>query len=203
MSGENYSWLEHLINISLADDPDTLKALAAFSGKVMLLEFTGTQLRFYIVPGEHGLHLLRDCKADENVCIRGRVSDLFAYLMASRGINDSFSGNLEITGDIALAQKFQAVMKNHEFDWEEKLSRITGDLAARRVGLLLRSTGRFALDTARTLQADVSEYLRYEKQVLPDRYEVEEYNSMVKALAADVANLQHRVRKLQRAMRDG
>src|SRR3972149_6953062 len=52
-----YSGLERLVNSTLRTDPDTLEALAVLSGKVLLLEFAGTDIRIYICPAEEGLEL--------------------------------------------------------------------------------------------------------------------------------------------------
>ena len=197
-----YSGLERLVNSTLRTDPDTLEALAVLSGKVLLLEFAGTDIRIYICPAEEGLELKPEQPGGANVCIRGRVSDLIAYLMASRGLSDSFSGSLAITGDIPLAQKFQSIMKDFEFDWEAKIAVLTGDLAARRVTNFLRGAAGFALHTGKILQADLSEYLRYEKQILPDRSAIQEHYGEVRRLENDVAALERRIDRLRNLAAD-
>ena len=197
-----YSGLERLVNSTLRTDPDTLEALAVLSGKVLLLEFAGTDIRIYICPVVEGLELKPEQPGGANVCIRGRVSDLIAYLMASRGLSDSFSGSLAITGDIPLAQKFQSIMKDFEFDWEAKIAVLTGDLAARRVTNFLRGAAGFAVHTGKILQAGLSEYLRYEKQILPDRSAIQEHYGEVRRLENDVAALERRIDRLRNLAAD-
>ena len=192
-----YAWLERLVNASLQGDPDTLAGLAEFSGKVLVLEFEGSGIRIFICPGPEGLTLRPEHAAGAQVCIRGKVGDLVAYLMASRGLGNSYTSNLAITGDIALAQRFQAVMKDFEFDWEARLAAFTGELAARRVANLLRDAADFTKRTGATLQADLSEYLRYEQQVLPDKEAVTAHCQQVRELAEAVARLEQRIARLQ------
>ena len=197
-----YSRLARLVNSTLRTDPDTLEALAVLSGNVLLLEFAGTDIRIYICPGQEGLELKPEQPGGANVCIRGRVSDLIAYLMASRGLSDSFSGSLAITGDIPLAQKFQSIMKDFEFDWEAKIADLTGDLAARRVTNFMRGAAGFALHAGNTLRADLFDYLRYEKQVLPDRSAIQEHYVEIRRLESDVAALERRIDRLRNLAAD-
>lgn len=197
-----YTWLERLVNASLRGDPDTLAGLAELSGKVLALEFEGSGIRIFICPGPEGLTLRPEHAAGAQVRIHGMVGDLVAYLMASRGLGNSFAGNLTITGDIALAQKFQAVMKDFEFDWEARLAAFTGELAARRVANLLRHAADFTRGASATLQADLSEYLRYERQVLPDKEAVTEFCQQVSELAEAVAGLDLRIARLRTSLRE-
>lgn len=197
-----YTWLERLVNASLRGDPDTLAGLAELTGKVLALEFEGSGIRIFVCPGPEGLTLRPEHAAGAQVCIRGKVGDLVAYLMASRGLGNSFAGNLTITGDITLAQRFQAIMKDFEFDWEARLAAFTGELAARRVANLLRDAADFTRGAGATLQADLSEYLRYERQVLPDKEAVNVYCQQVRELAEAVAGLEQRIARLQTSLRE-
>jgi ubiquinone biosynthesis protein UbiJ len=203
VAGElTYAWLGRLVNASLRDDPDTLLALAELTGKVLALEFEGAGIRICICPGPEGLTLSPEHAAGAHVSIRGKPGDLVAYLMASRGLGNSFAGNLTITGDIALAQKFQAIMKDFEFDWEARLATFTGDLAARRVANLLRDAVDFTRRASTTLRADLSEYLRHEQQVLPNQETVSAYSRQVRELAEVVAKLEQRIARLQLSLRE-
>jgi ubiquinone biosynthesis protein UbiJ len=88
-------------------------------------------------------------------------------------------------------------MRRLDLDWEEELSRWLGDSLARKLGNLGRRSARVARESVQTLAMDLSEYLRFEKQALPDRTEVDEFNADVDTLRNDVERLKARINRLQ------
>lgn len=192
-----------LINRLLAYDQDSLAELESLSGKVIVLEFINTAFKVYVFPSAAGISL-QDCHDGKiNVRIRATLPDMFAYLVSSRDDGQSSAGTLEVIGEVGLAQRFQSVMKNTDFDWEELLSRYTGDLIAHKLGNLVRGTGKFAQQAGTTLQQDISEYLLYEKEILPVREDIEEYVSSVDKLRNDAERLKLRIERLERSISSG
>ena len=193
---------EALVNRTLKLDPETLACLAELSGKVLSLEFINTGLVLYIKPGAGGVLFDTDYSGDVNVAIRGTPVNLAAYLMSASGKGEGFTGRLEIIGDVGLAQDFQTIIKRVDLDWEEFISRWLGDTLAHKMGNIIRSTISLARNTKRTLELDISEYLRYEKEVLPEQSEVDEYIAAIDELRNDTERLQVRVNKLARAAQE-
>lgn len=195
--------IEALVNRGLALDQDTLEALELLSGKVIALEFINTSLEFYLFPSDTGLRLRDSYEGEVNVRIMATVPDMLSYLISSREESQSSSGTLQVVGDVGLAQRFQSIIKNTDLDWEEMLSRYTGDIFAHKFGNVLRETGRFARHTGDTLRQNVSEYLLYEKEVLPVREEIEGYVASVDELRNDVERLKLRIDRLRRTLTSG
>ncbi|OGT84016.1 MAG: hypothetical protein A3G96_03140 [Gammaproteobacteria bacterium RIFCSPLOWO2_12_FULL_52_10] len=106
---------------------------------------------------------------------------------------------MEVSGDVGLAQRFQKIVKDLDLDWEEHLSHWFGDTLAHKLGNAVRGSVQFAKATKRTLELDVSEYLRYEKEVLPEISEVNDYITAIDVLRDDVERLKLRIDKLARA----
>ena len=193
---------EALVNRTLKLDPETLESLAELSGKVLSLEFINTGLILYIIPGSRGVHLEPRYSGDVNVSIRGTPVNLAAYLMSASGKGEGFTGRLEIIGDVGLAQDFQTIIKTADLDWEEFMSRWLGDTLTHKMGNFVRSTLTLARDTKRTLELDISEYLRYEKEILPEQSEVDKYIAAIDELRNDTERLKVRVNKLARATQE-
>lgn len=170
------------------------------TGKVISLEFINTDLCLYMFPSGEGIHVVNTFDGNVNVRIRGTPVDMLTYLISTRGKSSTFSGTMEIIGDVGLAQHFQAILKNIDLDWEEHLSRRVGDSVAHKLGNVFRYTMKYAIETKRTLELDVSEYLRYEKEILPDRSEIAEYAILVDELRDDVERLKLRIERLDRAI---
>ena len=192
--------IESLVNRGLALDQDSLEALALLSGKVIALEFINTGLKFYLFPCAGGLQLQDNHDGDVNVRIMATVPDMLSYLLSSRDESKSASGTLQVVGDVGLAQRFQSIIRNTDLDWEEFLSRYTGDIIAHKLGNLIRQTGTIARHTGDTLRQDISEYLLYEKEILPVREDIEDYVSSVDELRNHVERLKHRIERLERSI---
>ena len=194
--------IEALANRILALDPDSLDALESLSGKVIALELINTDLKFYTFPSACGLKIQDHHDGNVNVRIMATLPDMLAYLLSSRDETGSTTGTLEVVGEVGLAQRFQSIIRNMDLDWEEVVSRYTGDIFARKFANLIRGTGRFVKQTGDTLQQDMSEYLLYEAEVLPVRDDIDVYVSSVDDLRNDVERLKLRIERLARIMHE-
>ena len=195
--------IEDLVNRVLVNDQDALTELGFLSEKVIALEVINTAIKVYVFPSAAGIRLMDTHDGISNVLIRATLPDMFAYLISSRDSKQSSAGALEVIGEVGLAQRFQSVMSNTDYDWEEFLSRYTGDLMAHKIGNLVRGLARFAKQTGDTIQQDISEYLLYEKEIIPVQEEVEEYVSSVDKLRNDTERLKLRIERLERSISSG
>ncbi len=146
----------------------------------------------HILPSGDGITLASEYEGKADVAIKGRPSALLGMITAEK----VGAGDIEINGNVGLAQKFQSILKNMDVDWEEYLSHFVGDITAHNVGNLLRGVSRFAMATGKTIGMDISEYLRYEKEALLDKLELDEFIQTVDKLRNDVERLQKRVERL-------
>jgi ubiquinone biosynthesis protein UbiJ len=107
------------------------------------------------------------------------------------------SGDLEISGDVELGRRFQRTMEDLEIDWEERLARIVGDVAAHELGNLLRGARAWQARSLHSLGEDLSEYLQEEARVLASRNRVEAFLREVDRVCTDADRLEARLRRLQ------
>jgi ubiquinone biosynthesis protein UbiJ len=188
--------LEVMVNRLLAMDEEGSAALRGLAGKTLAVVLDDTRYCLSIRITADGMELNDEPAPEAEVTIRGTPAAFVGFLRAE---NATVAGSIDISGDVTLAQEFQAVLKNLDLDWEETLSGWIGDTLARKTGNLIRGMARFLAQTRRTLEADISEYLRYETEVLPDRDEIDEFNSAVDTLRNDVERLKIRIARLQQA----
>lgn len=188
--------LEVLVNRTLELDEFTLAALRGLSGKTIAIELRDTRIRFFLTLHEGGIRLAGVHEGKTDVTIRGSPSNVLRYLLASR--KGGTAGDLEISGDVALARDLHEIFAGLEPDWEEALSRRIGDTAARKLSVLFQSTRTAAREARHSLAMDISEYLRFEKQMVPERSEVERFLSAIDVLRDDVARLKFRLDRLAR-----
>ncbi len=188
--------IEDLGNRLLRLDPETLARLGELHGKVIRLEFVGPAKTLYILPSEAGLRLLATHDAAPDVTLRGEPA-VFARLAFSGATTRA--GELQISGDLELGQRFQRALRGIDIDWEEHLAHRVGDVLAHELGRAARRARAWQAQAQRTLGMDVSEYLQEESRLLPTRREVEAFLDAVDALRAGADRLEQRVARLLRA----
>jgi len=187
---------ETLLNRLLSQDPVAMAALREIAGKSIAVEFTGPDITVNIYCHESGIRL--STAGDKpDVTIRGQPVAFVGLLLQQSRDTTGFPREMEITGEVALAQAFQQMMKNLDIDWEEYLSQRVGDTMAHKLGNLFRDVNRFSKETAATLGMDISEYLRFERDAVPDQSQVDEFITGVDDLRNDVERLRQRISRLE------
>jgi ubiquinone biosynthesis protein UbiJ len=102
-----------------------------------------------------------------------------------------------VEGDNELGHRFGKLLAGMDVDWEEQLSRITGDVVAHEMGKGARAIGNWSTATLDTASKNLQEYLQEEIRLLPTRYELEEFLAEVDTLRDDVARLQARLQRVR------
>ncbi len=189
--------IEKLINKALSLDEETLYSLGTLEGKVIAFEFINTNLTVFLFPSEKGLTIHTSNEDKPDVLIKGTPSNFIMMMASSKNKSTGLPNDMQIIGDISLAQRFQEIMQNIDIDLEEPLSKWVGDTMAYQIGKFIRGTTRFATNTSKTLATDISEYLRFEINMLPDDLLVEEFSKEVDVLREDVERFEQKVNKLE------
>ncbi|GJM04927.1 MAG: SCP2 domain-containing protein [marine bacterium B5-7] len=190
------SQIEKLVNKALSLDEETLHSLARLEGKVIAFEFSNTSLTVFLSPSITGLLINTAYENKADVLIKGTPTNFIMMLASSKQGSASLPTDMQIMGDIGLAQQFQAIMQNIEIDLEEPLSKWLGDSVAYRLGKFIRGTSDLVENAGKTLAMDMSEYLRFETEMLPDELLVEEFCKEVDILREDSDRFSQRVNKL-------
>ncbi len=118
-----------------------------------------------------------------------------SLLSAALQEGDAPPRGMQINGDAETAQIFSRLLKQADLDWEELLSRYTGDAAARQLGNLARGLRAWGRDAAGRLGRDLAEYLQYESRDLPPRREMESFLTGVDRLRDDAERLEARLKR--------
>ncbi len=195
--------LENAVNHYLGLDPEGLANLSPLQGYIIAFEFRGFGSRLYFIPGPEGFQIFGAYDAEPDCLLRGTPLALARLGMTHRKEDALFSGQVEIEGDTALAQRFGDFMAGLEIDWEEQVSRLTGDSVAHAVGTRLSAAGRWGRGSLATLGQDLKEYLQEEGRLLPTRYEMDQFLAAVDRLRDDGERLAARVERLRRRIPSG
>jgi ubiquinone biosynthesis protein UbiJ len=165
--------------------------LAAFHGKCVELRAPPLPpLRFAIeaqgllTPGSQGSEpaLLVTLRPD-------------APLAMLRGVED-FARSLDTTGDPGLAEVVMLLVRHLRWDVEEDLSRVIGDVAARRLAQGGRDFAAWQRDASQRIAESLADYLTEEKRLLVRRTELDPFSTAIGMLRDGVERLERRLADL-------
>ena len=98
---------EEYTNKILSLDEQTFYELNKYNGKVIAFEFINTKIKLYITLSENGLNIDSKCNKDPDVLIKSSPINFLKTILPSKyGVGD-FPVDMQVVGDIALAQDFQ------------------------------------------------------------------------------------------------
>lgn len=103
---------------------------------------------------------------------------------------------MEIRGDTRLGRQFKALIAEMDIDWEEHLSRLTGDIAAHRVMTVFDKLAEWSKSATSNLTDDIGEYLQEESRDVVSGAEMDMFNQQVDRLRDDTDRLEARIARL-------
>lgn len=197
MTPELLKPLESLLNRNIAGSSRARGLLSRISGRSLELRLSATPLRLRFVAGTDSVSLDLGGEAPADASIEG-TPFTFARLAMGNPMQSIRAGGAQVTGDAEIAQGFQMLFEAAQPDFEEELSRLTGDVAAHHLANLARDAVDFGRRARTTFMQNVAEYLTEESRDVPLRSEVEEFVSGVDGLREATDRLEARLATLER-----
>jgi ubiquinone biosynthesis protein UbiJ len=183
-----------LVNHLLTSEPWARRRLVSFAGRSARLQF-GADAAWLLRINESGLFEIAEPGTPATVSI-GLPADAPA-----RALIDSASifSSATISGSADLAETLGFVVRNLRWDAEHDLSRLLGDVVARRGLRLARDLTRWQIDGVRKLALGVAEYLTEEDAAIARRRDIESFCAEVDALRDDLARFEKRLGRAELA----
>ncbi len=122
-----------------------------------------------MLAGTEGISIQTGGDAAPDATIEG-TPFTFARLATGDPMRSLRAGGAQVSGDAEIAQVFQMLFAAARPDFEEELSRLTGDVAAHEIAGFARGALAFGLRARDTFAANVAEYLTEESRDLPDAH---------------------------------
>lgn len=184
----------HIIQHLLAQNEWAAPMLQPFASKAVQLNFV--LLKTSLVILENGsLAIAGETNVpDATITI---PPSLLLRLMAK---DESAKLLIKVDGDTHLATALAKVLSHVRWDYEDDLSKLTGDVSANKIGEFTRQSVSTVKDTAINLAEMLSEYWQEEKPLLAKKRHVEQFNTEVDTLRADVERLEKRLNKLTKKL---
>lgn len=159
-------------------------------GKVICLQVEALDLNIWFIFNENRVEVVEEFGDTADAVISGGPFSLISQAIGQRSI---FDGDVKITGDTATAQQFSRCLTEIDVDWEEHLSRITGDAAAHQLGKFSRSFKAWLGARTDSVRDNTADYLRDETGSVPHDWELTEFVEQVDDLRDRVDLLEARI----------
>jgi len=186
-------------NKLLGMDPEVLKHCETLQGHIIAIQISDLDKTLYCHPGSWGIRFSLQLPAKEvYATIRGRLSGLVSLSLNKDKLSTSIQQRIEIIGNPAVAQRFQKILTELDIDWEQELSKYTGDIVAFRVGQGIRKTRQAMLDIFDSVTLSGREYLQEESHHLPTMPEFQHFQQQVTDIRHDVERLEAMIDQLIR-----
>jgi ubiquinone biosynthesis protein UbiJ len=191
------STLETALNQYLALDDNAHLCLIPLAGKVIAITIEPFNETLYLCPTETTIQCLENFVGEIDTTLSGSISAFGVMGLSKTPARSLFSGNVKITGDTRLGQKFQQLFEQLDIDWEEHLSYFTGELVAHTLGNLFRSGNQWTQESIETFKLNAIEFLQEETRDLPAKAEADIFYQQVDSLRMDFDRLCAHINRLQ------
>lgn len=182
----------------LQSDPTTLERLGELDGKVIALDFESTDVTVFMFPTLAGIRLRNEWDGEVDVHMRGTPSELLKMGMAGKAPITPGKINIKLEGDLHVGQQFKKILDDMQIDWEELLSQHVGDIAAYHTSRFVRGMHKRIREAVKATATNSSEYLRFEAEILPADWRVDEFINSVDKIREDVDRMAMRVERLRK-----
>lgn len=214
------SAIETALNAWLKLDGESLPKCEALDGKIIRLHITGFELNLFFLPAISGIQVMANYPDNslvdvnetilENQRSYGEVDATIhgspmALMRLSSSNNSSaamLESDIEIEGDMRVAEQFSAILTEVDIDWEELLSRLVGDIIAHQAGQAVRTGSDWFNESMEAMKLNTSEYLSEESKVTPAEAEIEDYKDEVDDLRMDIDRLEARLKNMKAVLSD-
>ena len=213
------SAIETALNAWLKLDGESLNKCKALESKIIRLHITSFDLNLYFLPAVSGIQVMSnypdspllnvpanttDNSFDESqntgivdATIHGSPMALMRLSTASNAGASMLESDIEIDGDMRVAEQFSAILKEVDIDWEELLSKLVGDIIAHQAGQVARSGSDWFSETIDAMKLNSSEYLSEEAKVTPADAEIDYYMDQVDDIRMAVDRLEARIKNIK------
>jgi len=188
--------LEQGINQYIHLDPEAENLLQPLIGRIVAIEISGLNITINCLFTANNIQILHTPPHTTDACISAPPLAFINMACSEDPSKSLFSGQVKISGDTEIAQQVSDLFNRLDIDWEEHLSRYTGDTIAHAIGNILRDCFSWCKQTRETVRLNISEYIQEELAYFPPREEVDDFMQDVDKVREDVERIAARVDRL-------
>ena len=175
--------IEFAINQGLKQDPETCERLEAFENRVIVIHVEDWQQYLHVSFHQSTVKLSHNDEENADLLITAKALSL---LKLAKQPEHLFSNEIHIHGNVQFAKQLQDVLDGFDFDWEQQ-----------PLSYAIKHSFSWLNATQRSLSMSLSEYLREEAHILPDKIQIDDFMNDVDRLTADIDRLEARINRLE------
>jgi ubiquinone biosynthesis protein UbiJ len=165
----------------------------------ILQPFAGRSVQFNLAAVRTNLVILEDgslALAGETNVADASINISLPLLLRLLAKDDAAKLLIRIDGDTHLATELAKVLANLKWDYSDDLSKVVGDVPAQKIDQLSRHAATSVKNTGVNLVQMLSEYWQEEQPLIAKKRHVEQFNTQVDTLRADIERFEKRLAKL-------
>lgn len=178
------------VNHVLRSAPLALERLARHAGRTAAFHVGPMTLAFTVQTTGEVAAAVPGAARDLEV----RISPFLLPRLAAH--EEAAFREIEMSGDMELAQEISFLARNLSWDYEEDLARVVGDIAAHRIGSAARGLAGWTREAGLRLAQGAAEYWTEEAPLIASRVKVETFVHEVATLREALDRLEKRIEKL-------
>jgi ubiquinone biosynthesis protein UbiJ len=171
------------INKILGFDRDENRQMLELNGRLIQVILNKVDLKFHFLISNNRLTIGHGQVLDPDVTVTGSPAD-FLDLFKSRFRTKSIAADtVQISGDLGVAKQVEDLIKEIEFDGEELLSKIVGDIPSHMIFHRLSIVKSDVLRAISKVETDLIDYIQYEKDLVPSSENFSDFATQVSSLS--------------------
>ncbi|MDW6002549.1 ubiquinone biosynthesis accessory factor UbiJ [Vibrio mangrovi] len=187
--------IETVLNRLVQDDPALVRQLARLKGNVIQIHLKELDKTLTFVFSQQ-IDVLAQYEGTPD-CYLSLTLSILPQLQEQANITQLIKQDkLVLEGDMQLAQKFSQLMTDCKPDWEEWLSRLTGDVVAHTVAQGVKDFGHFLQSHHQRHQSHLAQVLTEEWRIAPGPLELADFCDQVDEVQSQLSRLEVRIQSL-------
>ncbi|MGZ8196771.1 MAG: ubiquinone biosynthesis accessory factor UbiJ [Burkholderiales bacterium] len=182
------------LNRLLRSSPWALERLQPHAGKTALLACPPVELKLTVTESGELTPAVAETQPDVT------IETTPGLLLRVVSGDENAWGEAQVHGDVQLAGAIDYLRRNLNWDYEEDLSRIFGDIVAHRMVSAAHGLQRWGRSAAVNVARAVGEYATHENPQIASAQALEEFNAEVDRVRDDVERLEKRIELLQQSL---
>ena len=184
-------------NNALEHAPQSLTKIKALEGKTMALHLKPIDQSIAISCYPEGLEFSRTLPENVDVNLTATVGAMIKISRHGMDKADLQPGELEISGDPIVGQKFAQVISDLDIDWESFLADHIGDSSAQWVSFFASKAKDIADDASSDFKSRLRHFVTEESGIIASKKELEDFLDGVDNVKSETDKLQSRISLLK------
>ena len=180
--------LQAIINKYLSMDPDIEMLLRPLHAKtIAIICHDFPKQNIYATFEDNKILLSSSMPCNLDLTISSTLNGFIKFALTKE------RSEIQLNGSIGLAESVQKLFINLNIDWEEELSKYSGDIIAHQAMRCFKTLRAYTSGSLSSFQEMITEYLQEESQLLPTNYEIRQFMQEVDELRFAVDRLDAKV----------